>query len=316
VDLFLPQRVGHSSMITDFKYFMESPHRLITSSNNRGAEEAAKELAESMSNVAHTHFVASEGSFAELLHNFMAVKCTRRSKSSKFMTRVRNEAVRGTMKSGLKVQRAPTAPLRRHSSLFPEGSVARSPHANASEPTGNRHGRSNGVASAPRVQATGNCHMLLYLNEKTFAEDSCGDALADDIRDALAAGVQMLVVHEREPDRGALPFDHFYHVTPEDLVRRGLYRELATPWYPGRHARVSRAVAASAMGASRTVRRAVREREREAKRNRRIASIKPITYEVEAPPANVPHLEPVLETISEAPTSNRGSATSVSVPAA
>eukprot|EP00967_Tisochrysis_lutea_P123974 scaffold206918_cov31-Tisochrysis_lutea.AAC.1 len=158
--------------------------------------------------------------------------------------------------------------------------------------------------------------MLLYLNEKTFAEDSCGDALADDVRDAMAAGVQMLIVHEREPDRGALPFDHFYHVTPEDLVRRGLYRELATPWYPGRHARVSRAVAASAMGASRTVRRAVREREREAKRNRRIASIKPITYEVEAPPANVPHLEPVLETISEAPTSNRGSATSVSVPAA
>ena len=35
----------------------------------------------------------------------------------------------------------------------------------------------------------------------------------------------------------------------EDLIRDGLYRALAVPWYPGAHMRVSCAVAAQALGA-------------------------------------------------------------------
>eukprot|EP00962_Isochrysis_galbana_P033505 scaffold11226_cov158-Isochrysis_galbana.AAC.1 len=72
LDLFLPQHVGHNSMITGFKYFMESPHKLITSVNNPGVAEAAEELAASVTNVSHSLIGASgEPTFAKALHNIV-----------------------------------------------------------------------------------------------------------------------------------------------------------------------------------------------------------------------------------------------------
>mmetsp|Transcript_27400 Transcript_27400/g.83339 ORF Transcript_27400/g.83339 Transcript_27400/m.83339 type:complete len:268 (-) Transcript_27400:731-1534(-) len=95
------------------------------------------------------------------------------------------------------------------------------------------------------------CHFLLYLNDKTFADEMQGESLYHDLSFVLEAGISLVVVHEREAERGAMPFDHFYQITPEDLVRRGVYRDLATPWHSEPLARVSRAVAAANMGACR-----------------------------------------------------------------
>lgn len=232
-------------MITDFKYSMESPHMLITSANNPGAAEAAEELAESLKNVNHSRIDApDEDSFAEALHSIIGSGQTlHRKKTYGLLAVVR----KGSVRQLPPLKKSESAAI--HSAR--EGSVWR--------------GRKV-AAAGPRPVAVSNCHMVVYLNEQAFAQESLGEALASNVRDAMAAGVSMLVLHEREAEHGALPFEHFYQITPEDLVRRGLYRQLATPWYHGQHARVSRAVAAGAMGASRKMRRTVHERQARAGR--------------------------------------------------
>jgi len=137
-----------------------------------------------------------------------------------------------------------------------------------------------------RSPARGDCHMLVYLNEHSFDADTpVGVAFACNVRDAQAAGVPVLVVHEREAFRGGLAFDHFFQTTPADLVRGGLYRELAVPWHAGPHARVSHAVAAAAMGATRKMRGAVRERMEERQNMRKLAHAAKTSSQVVPAPA-------------------------------
>lgn len=216
-------------MITDFNYYMEFPHTLLTSANNPGAAEAAEKLAASMENVSHSPVdESSELSFEDALVSILGDRqATKHKTQYGWLTRVQGIAWQ----------------------LRSPGQVS-----------AGRESRVMGAEPRP------NCQMVVYLNEQAFAQGPRGDALADDVRAAMDAGVAMLVLHERKVERGALPFDHFYQITPETLVRRGLYRQLATPWYHGQHARVSRAVAAGAMGASRKVRRAVHERRARPKR--------------------------------------------------
>jgi hypothetical protein len=239
VDLFLPQRVGHKSLITDFRYYMESPHILITSANNPGAAQAAEELAASLKNVSHSLIdVSGEQAFANALHSILGSGQALKHKTPYgFLAGLRKGTVR---QIPVVAQSESTA-----TTMAREGSTSR--------------GRA-GVVVGPRLAAIASCHMVVYLNEHAFAQESLCEALASNIRGAMGAGVSMLILHEREAEYGALTFNHFYQITPEDLVRRGLYRQLATPWYHGQHASVSRAVAAGAMGASRKMRHAVHER--------------------------------------------------------
>ena len=50
-------------------------------------------------------------------------------------------------------------------------------------------------------------HMLLYMNDRTFAD---GGATAHVVRDAMSSGVRMVIVHEKEVNRGAVAFGAFF----------------------------------------------------------------------------------------------------------
>ena len=80
----------------------------------------------------------------------------------------------------------------------------------------------------------GATHFLIYLNEETWTEEA-GDKLANEVRLARASGMPILLVHEMDEGSGAVAFDRFFHVTPEDLVKGGLYKILALQWFSGMH---------------------------------------------------------------------------------
>ena len=65
---------------------------------------------------------------------------------------------------------------------------------------------------------------LLFLNEHTFQKDGEADALADELRAALARDEPILLVQWTP-----VPFDHFFTTTPTDLLVMNLYRNLAVP---------------------------------------------------------------------------------------
>ena len=44
---------------------------------------------------------------------------------------------------------------------------------------------------------------------------------------------QILIIHEQDAARGSCDFERFFHVTPRDLVKEGLYKRLALPLYSG-----------------------------------------------------------------------------------
>ena len=90
-------------------------------------------------------------------------------------------------------------------------------------------------------------HFLIYLNDATFASD----ALAAEVRRAMAAGVPLCLVHENDPAAGAMPFDAFFRDTPADLVADGIYKSLATAWHPGEYRLTSVKLVLTALGAQR-----------------------------------------------------------------
>ena len=98
-------------------------------------------------------------------------------------------------------------------------------------------------------------HMLLVLNLSTFVGEE-GERLAEEVRAALSCDLPLLMIHVTDcfESMGGCPFDRFFHVTPPDLVRGGLYKPLAVPWYPAPHLRVSTALAVQALGATKTKR--------------------------------------------------------------
>ena len=102
-------------------------------------------------------------------------------------------------------------------------------------------------------------HLLLYLNNQTFAGD-IGRLLAAQVRRLLAATnhdhglsgtdhVKILLVHELDADNGGCEFSCFFDTTPRDLVVDGVYRNLATGLAPGMHRATSLALIAKSMGA-------------------------------------------------------------------
>ena len=99
--------------------------------------------------------------------------------------------------------------------------------------------------------STGATHMLLYLNEDTFAGQP-GEALAEEVRRVLAAGEPALVmVHENDPARGGCAFGKLFSTTPQDLVKTNLYGPLALALFSGVFWPVSAAaVAKQLLGAS------------------------------------------------------------------
>ena len=89
-------------------------------------------------------------------------------------------------------------------------------------------------------------HMLLYLNSKTWTRGEDSAALAADLKMALDNGVHILLAHEMrgsglygQTDRYGCDFSEFFSnpdgATPQELVRSGIYSEIAValkggPW--------------------------------------------------------------------------------------
>ena len=98
--------------------------------------------------------------------------------------------------------------------------------------------------------ATGNCievtsdetnamitHFLLYLNDQTYLE-SAGKELAEEIRRARAvretwrSTIEIVMVHENEPERGGCEFGIFFDGrTPKDLEDSGVYNVRTLYYY-------------------------------------------------------------------------------------
>ena len=101
-------------------------------------------------------------------------------------------------------------------------------------------------APAPPEEPT---HFLLYLTKKTFMGLK-GKDLAHEVRDARAAGLPVVLVHETDAERDGSAFDTFFKTTPQDLVNGGLYDALAELFVSGTtHRKLSRAQLAKKLGA-------------------------------------------------------------------
>jgi hypothetical protein len=75
--------------------------------------------------------------------------------------------------------------------------------------------------------------MLLYLNGATWTSGVASDALAEEVEAAMDARVRLLLCHEMLGigQEAACPveFDDFFATTPQSLLRRGVYDEIAVP---------------------------------------------------------------------------------------
>ena len=70
------------------------------------------------------------------------------------------------------------------------------------------------------------------------------------VRDARAAGLPVVLVHETDAERDGSAFDTFFKTTPQDLVNGGLYDALAELFVSGTtHRKLSRAQLAKKLGA-------------------------------------------------------------------
>ena len=100
-----------------------------------------------------------------------------------------------------------------------------------------RRGRTKAARASPRAdippmvpcRACGcvfACVQLLYLNEQTFMDREAGDALADEVRlrffmKSKGRNLQLILVHETREEHGGCEFEHFFDVTPPDLIHSG-----------------------------------------------------------------------------------------------
>ena len=91
--------------------------------------------------------------------------------------------------------------------------------------------------------------LLLYLNEHTWDAEA-GQEVAEVVRAAWSKGVEIIMVHETDPDRDGCEFAHmFAGTTPQDLIDEGIYKSIALALHPMPHREVSLALVAQACGA-------------------------------------------------------------------
>ena len=93
-------------------------------------------------------------------------------------------------------------------------------------------------------------HLLLFLNKDSFIGEA-GILLAAELRAVRkAGGVEVVMVHEQDPEHGAVEFATFFQCTPGDLIQGGLYGPIAVALHPDHFWPVSAALVAKALGAS------------------------------------------------------------------
>jgi len=101
-------------------------------------------------------------------------------------------------------------------------------------------------------------HMLLYLTSQTWTRGAPSAALADEVGLAMDQGVHMLLAHEMlglgQDERFACDFGSFFScahgTTPTNLLKGGIYSEIAVPLKGGPWRGVSMALLSMALGMS------------------------------------------------------------------
>jgi hypothetical protein len=98
-------------------------------------------------------------------------------------------------------------------------------------------------------------HFLLYLNKKTFI-GSDGERLANEVHEARAAELPIVLVHESDGERDGCAFSRFFESTPCELIDSGLYNTLAEPFVSGKnHRKLSYKLLAKKLGAVEIIKR-------------------------------------------------------------
>ena len=63
--------------------------------------------------------------------------------------------------------------------------------------------------------------------------------LAEEVREARAFGLKVVLAHETDIERGGVEFESFFRTTPDDLIADQLFGPIATPLATGDHRIVS-----------------------------------------------------------------------------
>ena len=95
------------------------------------------------------------------------------------------------------------------------------------------------VADNPSQMRDASC-FLLYLNAHTFTDETHSERLQQEIRQALAAGLRLVMALECRAGAGSVPFDEIAQTTPFHFKNdTRLYDDLALPVFDGVHETVS-----------------------------------------------------------------------------
>lgn len=73
------------------------------------------------------------------------------------------------------------------------------------------------------------------VNDRTWGGDE-GVRFAEEVRAAMATGLQIMLMQELDPDKGGCEFARMFQagVTPPDLIKGGAYASIAAPFHPGK----------------------------------------------------------------------------------
>jgi len=107
------------------------------------------------------------------------------------------------------------------------------------------HRQARRDVAAARREAS---HFVLYLSQQTWRGEP-GGKLAAEVRNARAAGLPIVMVHENDMSGDGCDFATFFQTTPGDLIANGLYKALALASYPAPFDHVSSCLVAYALGA-------------------------------------------------------------------
>jgi len=173
--------------------------------------------------------------------------------------------------------------------------------AKPSTKTAFTNGRTIRLTTSPEHMQT--CkHMLLYLDARTWRSGVKSEQLAAEIRQAMSRGVHVVLVHEnaKEDAYHGCEFGTFFaHVdgaTPEDLLRGGLYNEIAIAMMGGEWRDVSYVLLAQALSGrasedvherQSSMRRAAKRAKHIFTRRRHDVKIVKTNVDAEAPPADL-----------------------------
>ena len=91
-------------------------------------------------------------------------------------------------------------------------------------------------------------HMLLVLNKSTFQGDA-GDELFDEVAKARTNGVEVVMAHECDVQRGGCNFVQFFETTPQKLISDGLFDKIAIACHAEPYRQMSMSLIAKALGA-------------------------------------------------------------------